>query len=119
MLHGIGIGALGTLTLVMMARTTALRTRKPFVDFGDIGIAALLLSAAALARIIASVIPAEQSGFLWLAAGAWISAFLLLLVRLWRTVWYANVSPNMYRIRAAANCAFRASQLIRIALITL
>jgi hypothetical protein len=51
-------------------------------------------------------------------AGAWISAVLLLLVRLWRTVWYANVSPNMYRIRAAANCAFRASQLIRIALIT-
>jgi len=86
MLHGIGIGALGTLTLVMMARTTALRTRKPVVDFGDIGIAALLVSAAALARIIASLMPAEQSGFLWLAAGTWISAFLLLLVRLWRTV---------------------------------
>ena len=85
MLHGISIGALGTLTLVMMARTTALRIRKPFVDFGDIGIAALLVSTAAIARLAAPVIPPEQDRLLWLAAAAWTSAFVLLLVRLWRT----------------------------------
>jgi len=85
MLHGIGIGALGTLTLVMMARTSLLRARKPIADFGDIGGAALLVSAAALARLIAPFSPANQNGLLWLAAIAWSGAYLILLVRLLRT----------------------------------
>jgi len=85
MLHGIGIGALGTLTLVMMARTTTLRAHKPIVDFTDIGIAALLVSAAALFRLMAPMIPGTRHWFLWLAATAWSSAFLVLLARLWRT----------------------------------
>jgi uncharacterized protein involved in response to NO len=85
MLHGVGIGALGTLTLVMMARTTTLRARKPIVNFADIGIAALLVSTAAFARLIVPVVPTEQHGLLWLAAVAWTSAFLVLLVRFWRT----------------------------------
>ena len=86
MLHGIGIGALGTLTLVMMARTATLRAHKPIEDYGDIGVAALLVSTAALGRLLASFVPAAQHGFLWLAAIAWTSAFLILLVRLWRTL---------------------------------
>lgn len=85
-IHGIGIGALGTMTLVMMARTAMLRTRKPITGFGDIGIAALLLSAAAIARLAVPLIPAAQHGFLWFAALCWSSAFLILLVRLWRTL---------------------------------
>jgi uncharacterized protein involved in response to NO len=85
MLHGIGIGALGTLTLVMMARTALLRARKPVANLGDIGIAALLVSLAALARLIAAFIPAAQHDLLWLAAIAWACAFLILLVRLLRT----------------------------------
>ncbi|HUT40439.1 MAG TPA: NnrS family protein [Gammaproteobacteria bacterium] len=85
MLHGIGIGALGTLTLVMMARTATLRARRPITDFGDIGVAALLVSAAALSRLLASCIPAAQNQLLWLAAATWSGAFLILLVRLWRT----------------------------------
>ena len=84
-LHGIGIGALGTLTLVMMARTATLRARKPIVNFSDIGIAALLVSAAAIARLIAPAVPTEQHGLLWLAAVTWTSAYLILLARLWRT----------------------------------
>jgi uncharacterized protein involved in response to NO len=84
MLHAIAIGALGTLTLVMMARTVTLRARKPIAGFGDIGSAALLLSAAAIARLAASMVPSAQHEFLWLAAAAWSSAFLVLLVRLWR-----------------------------------
>ena len=86
MLHGIGIGALGTLTLVMMARTATLRARKPIADFGDIGVAALLVSAAALSRLLACCVPAAQQELLWLAAASWSGAFLILLVRLWRTV---------------------------------
>jgi uncharacterized protein involved in response to NO len=85
LLHGIGIGALGTLTLVMMARTTAVRAHRPVTEFGDIGIAAVLVSAAALARLLAAYTPDAETVLLWLAAGAWSGAFLVLYVRLWRT----------------------------------
>jgi uncharacterized protein involved in response to NO len=84
MLHGIAVGALGTLTLVMMARTVTLRARKPLVNFSDVGIAALLLSAAALVRLVAGLLPSTQHWLLWIAAAAWSSAFLILLTRLWR-----------------------------------
>lgn len=84
MLHGIGIGALGTLTLVMMSRTATLQARKPIVNFADTGIAAFLVSAAALARLIAPMAPTEQRWLLWLVAIAWTNAFLILLVRLGR-----------------------------------
>ena len=85
MLHGVGVGALGTLTLVMMARTAMLRARKPIAAFADIGIAALLLSAAALSRLLAPYLPIAQQWLLWLGASAWAAAFLILLLRLWRT----------------------------------
>jgi uncharacterized protein involved in response to NO len=90
MLHGIGIGALGTLTLVMMARTATLRAHKPITEFGDIGVAAILVSAAALFRLTAPLIPGIQCWFLWLAAVAWSSAFLILLARFWRTAMLAR-----------------------------
>ena len=85
MLHGIGIGALGTLTLVMMARTTTLRAHQQIADFGDIGIAALLVSAAACTRLMVPFVPTAQYELLWFAAVAWSSAFLILLVRFWCT----------------------------------
>jgi uncharacterized protein involved in response to NO len=85
MLHGIGMGALGTLTLVMMARTATLRAHKPIANFGEIGSAAILVSTAALIRLLAPMAPAAQHGLLWIAAVTWSSAFLILLVRLWRT----------------------------------
>jgi len=90
MLHGIGIGAIGTLTLVMMARTATLRVHQPIVHFRDIGSAALLISAAALARLTAAFMPGAQHWLLWLAATAWSSAFLILLARLWHTAWPAR-----------------------------
>jgi len=92
MLHGIGIGALGTLTLVMMARTALLRTRQPILNFGDIGVAALLLSTAAIARLIGPLMPSAQQNLLWLAAIAWCCAFLVLLVRLAHTGWRTRSS---------------------------
>jgi uncharacterized protein involved in response to NO len=90
MLHGIGIGALGTLTLVMMARTALLRTRQPILNFGDIGAAALLLTTAAIARLIEPLMPSAQQNLLWLAAIAWCCAFLVLLARLAHTGWRAR-----------------------------
>lgn len=85
MLHGLGVGALGTLTLVMMARTATLRARKPIADFADIGIATLLVSAAALSRLLAPYLSAAQHWLLWLAATAWTGAFVILLIRLRRS----------------------------------
>jgi uncharacterized protein involved in response to NO len=83
-LHALGIGALGTLTLVMMARTATLRAHRPITNFRDIGYAALLVSLAALARLAATFIPSAQQVLLWSAAVAWCSAFLILLARLLR-----------------------------------
>jgi len=85
-LHGIGIGALGTLTLVMMTRITLLRKRKPIGNLHDIGAAAGLLSIAALTRLIAPHVPAVQPALLWLAAVTWSAAFLILSQRLWRAM---------------------------------
>ena len=84
--HAISIGALGTLTLVMMARTALLRTRQPIDELKDIGSAALLISLAALARLVAPLVPTLQNGLLWLAAIAWSCAFMVLLFRLTRTL---------------------------------
>ncbi len=84
-LHGITVGALGTLTLTMMARTAVLQARRPLEHFGDIGFGALLVSAAALLRLAAPLLPARQTMLLWSAAALWSAAFLLLLRRLLRT----------------------------------
>lgn len=82
MLHAITIGAIGTSTLVMMARTTLLRARLPFEDFRDIGAAAVLLSVAAICRVLAAFLPPVTGALLPVAAVCWSSAFLILLIRL-------------------------------------
>jgi len=82
MLHAITIGAIGTSTLVMMARTTLLRARLPLDDFRDIGAAAVLLSLAAISRVLAALLPSVTGGLIVVAAVCWSSAFLILLIRL-------------------------------------
>ncbi len=83
-LHGITVGALGTLTLVMMARTTALRLHHPVQPFTDIGFASILVSLAALLRLVAPIMPFASPVPLWAAAICWSSAFSLLVIRLLR-----------------------------------
>ncbi|MFA7594276.1 MAG: NnrS family protein [Thiohalobacteraceae bacterium] len=83
-LHGLTVGALGTLTLVMMGRTAALRVRRPFGAFRDIIVAALLVGVAAVLRLVAAPALAGRETLLWLAALAWSVAFLILLLRLVR-----------------------------------
>lgn len=85
MLHAIAIGSIGTLTLTMMARTALLRTRQPLENFADMGVAALLLSAAALSRLLTPLVPVAAGPLLWFAALAWAGAFAVLLARLLRT----------------------------------
>lgn len=84
-LHAVTVGALGTLTLTMMARTAVLQARRPLEHFGDIGLAAALVSAAALLRLVTPLLPLQQPALLWAAAVLWSAAFLVLLRRLWRT----------------------------------
>ncbi len=76
--HGITTGALGTLTLVMMARTAAARAHRRFSSDVDIGVAALLVSLATLCRLLAAHWPV----LMWVAALAWSAAFLMLLLKL-------------------------------------
>lgn len=81
-LHAITIGALGTLTLVMMARTRLQRSRRPLTRFDDVAGAALLLSGAAVLRLLSSVAGAYFLLLLWTSGAMWVSAFGLLLRRL-------------------------------------
>lgn len=83
-LHALTVGAIGTITLVMTARIATLRAQRPLRPFTDIGAAALLVSAAALLRLLATVDAAVHEVSLWLAGVSWSLAFLLLLVRLAR-----------------------------------
>jgi uncharacterized protein involved in response to NO len=80
-IHALTIGALGTMTAVMMARTHEQRTKGSLVPFADIGAAALLLGVAAIARLTAAEAQ-DALAWLWVSGSAWSIAFLLLLRRL-------------------------------------
>lgn len=86
-LHGITVGALGSLTLTVMARSQAQRTRKDANAAPAIYLAAGLISIAAMARMAAgNLIPG-----VWihvLAAISWSVAFLCLLVFL---LWFRKI----------------------------
>lgn len=85
--HGFTVGALGSITVVMMARTAALRARRPLAGFGVIGVAVMLVTLAAVLRLAAIPAAALPEPALWASAGAWMLAFTMLLVRLlWRNV---------------------------------
>lgn len=72
--HGITVGALGTLTLAMMMRTT-LQRRGLVVEFGAAATSAVLLtSTAALLRLLAPV--AGPATMTTVAAGFWAAAML-------------------------------------------
>lgn len=82
-LHALAIGAIGTVTLVMMARTRMQRSRRGVSPFRDIAFAAVLLGAATVLRLMTGVDHAEHAtALLWAAAAAWVMAFGLLVRRL-------------------------------------
>lgn len=82
-LHGITVGALGTLTLTMMARTAILQAHKSLQNFSDIGFAAFLIFIVALLRLIAPFAMTWRASLLWIAVSLWSAAFFLLLRRLY------------------------------------
>ncbi len=83
-LHTLTVGALGSLTFAVMARTRLLyRFRDPAAQ-PWIQPVALLISLAALARVLPGLLNQPQQDWLLLASGCWSLAFLALALLLWR-----------------------------------
>lgn len=83
-LHALSIGALGTLTLTVMARTRLMQrfrdaNAKPWVH-----LVALLPSLAALARVLPALYGTQQSFWLMAAGALWCTAFAGLLFLMWQ-----------------------------------
>jgi len=83
-LHALTVGALGSLTFAVMARTRLIyRFRDPAAQRWIQGVA-LLISLAALARVLPAVLSQPHPTWLLLAAGCWSLAFMALTLLLWR-----------------------------------
>ncbi|MHB0766405.1 NnrS family protein [Stutzerimonas sp. NM35] len=83
-LHALSIGALGSLTFAVMARTRLVQRFRDPAARRWIHPLALLISLAALARIVPALLGWQQTGWLLLAAGCWALAYLALAVLLWQ-----------------------------------
>ena len=77
--HLLTVGALGSLTAVMMARTAALRLGRGAAAAGDAALAVVLAAVAAAALL-------RVGGLAMAAAAAWSGALVLLATRLWRAL---------------------------------
>lgn len=84
-LHGVTVGALGTLTISVMARIRLLWAKHDPGEATGIPVAVGLVAVAALARVAAGWWPGGIWTAYWVAAGAWAGAYLLLIRLLVRT----------------------------------
>jgi len=82
-LHGVMVGALGTLSLSMMARVALQRARNEIVFPPGVTVAVAMISGAALCRLLAAV-PALRLPMIGTAAVFWMCAFALFAVFLFR-----------------------------------
>lgn len=80
--HGITVGAIGTLTFNMMARSSAARAGQNLARSPVIYVGTALIGVAAGARLAVLAVPVPALPLLWLAAIAWSLAFVLLALRL-------------------------------------
>ncbi len=95
-LHALSVGALGSLTFAVMARTRLIyRFRDPAAQ-PWIQAVALLISLAALARVLPTLLNLSRPGWLLLAAASWSLAFLALTLLLWRC---RTTHPDSTRVR--------------------
>ncbi|MCC2665500.1 MAG: NnrS family protein, partial [Geminicoccaceae bacterium] len=81
-LHGLAIGAVGTMTLAVMSRATLGHTGRPLHAPRLIVASYLLVSAAAIARLAAALAPALALPLLVLSGACWSLAFLAFATRL-------------------------------------
>ncbi len=84
-LHVLTIGALGSLTFGVMVRTRLLYRFRDANAQPWIHPFALLISAATLTRVVPPLLGIETGHWLLIAAACWSSAFIALVVSLWRT----------------------------------
>jgi len=79
-LHGLTIGAIGTMTLAVMSRATLGHTGRALTAGPALTIAYLLVSCAAIARILSALSDQAGSLLLYGAAFCWSLAFLLFVI---------------------------------------
>jgi uncharacterized protein involved in response to NO len=79
-LHAIGAGAMSTMILAVMARTTMAHTRRRAVASRAMSIMCRSANTAALLRVLAALIPGASQEFMALSATAWLVAFGLFLL---------------------------------------
>lgn len=75
--HGIGVGAIGTMTLAIMSRAALGHTGRQLITPKPVVISYLLVSAAALARLFQPIFGDDA---LIIAAGTWSLAFVLFTI---------------------------------------
>jgi uncharacterized protein involved in response to NO len=78
-LHAIGAGAMATMILPVMARTTLAHTRRRAVASLAMAIMCFSANAAAVLRVLAVLIQGASQELMMLSAGAWLLAFGLFL----------------------------------------
>ena len=78
-IHVITVGAMGTLTVQVMALTWARLARRDPATLVLPAIAIGSIAVAALARLAAAIDPSSAAPALWIAAAGWSAAYLLLL----------------------------------------
>ena len=79
-LHGLTVGAIGTMTLAVMSRATLGHTGHALTAGPALTIAYLLVSCAAIARILSALSDQAGSLLLYGAAGCWSLAFLIFVI---------------------------------------
>jgi len=82
-LHGVTVGALGTLSLAMMARVSLQRSQRPIVFPSYVSLAIATISGAALCRLLAAL-PALRLAMIAGAGICWMLAFGLFAIFLFR-----------------------------------
>jgi uncharacterized protein involved in response to NO len=81
-LHGLGIGAVGTMTLAVMSRATLGHTGRPLHAPPLVVAAYLLVGAAAIARLAAALAPTHATSLLVISGALWSVAFAAFVVSL-------------------------------------
>ena len=83
-IHALTVGALGTLTLTVMARTQLMQRYRDPNARPLSHVAGVMINCAALLRVIPAVIGQQSTLWLFSAALFWALSFLLLLVVFWQ-----------------------------------
>ena len=78
--HALTVGAFGTMTLAVMSRATLGHTDRALTAGPGLTAAFILVTVAALARVLALLLDAAYLPLLTVAAASWIAAFLCYLI---------------------------------------